>query len=37
MVSYDVADNIAIQASFNGMSNDAISMNNIGLGVLFSL
>ena len=37
MVSYDVADNIAIQASFNGMSNDVISMNNIGLGVLFSL
>ncbi|SEB68884.1 hypothetical protein SAMN04489761_1456 [Tenacibaculum sp. MAR_2009_124] len=37
LVSYDVADNIAIQGSYNGISSDGGSVSSIGLGVLFSL
>ncbi|CAM1373769.1 outer membrane beta-barrel protein [Tenacibaculum xiamenense] len=37
LVSYEVADNIAVQGSYNGISADGGSVNSIGLGILFKL
>ncbi len=37
LVSYEVADNIAIQGSYNGISVDGGSVNSIGFGVMFNL
>ncbi|CAL2105853.1 OMP_b-brl domain-containing protein [Tenacibaculum sp. 190524A02b] len=37
LLSYEFADNIAVQASYNGITNDGNNMSNVGLGIVFKL